>query len=102
MGSGNLGDDMSHMAELMADAEISAPETMQLHVSVLEEMVKGLGTRSARHVMTRADLLVLEVMVHLSEVYRKRYSHRRDPPVQLSLPGFEDLPHRASGWTPIA
>lgn len=101
MGSGNLGDDMSRMAELMADAEISAPETMQLHVSVLEEMVKGLGTRSARHVMTRADLLVLEVMVHLSEVYRKRYFHRRDPPVQLSLPGFDDLPYRATGWAPL-
>lgn len=96
MGSGNLGDDMSRMAELMADAEITAPETMQLHVNVLEEMVKGLGTRSARHVMTRADLLVLEVMVHLSEVYRKRYFRRRDPPVQLTLPGFDDLPYRAA------
>ncbi|MCE9607855.1 MAG: hypothetical protein K8U03_23460 [Planctomycetia bacterium] len=96
MGSGNLGDDMSRMAELMADAEISAPETMQLHVNVLEEMVKGLGTRSARHVMTRADLLVLEVMVHLSEVYRKRYFRRRDPPVQLTLPGFDDVAPRAA------
>jgi DNA-binding response OmpR family regulator len=85
MGSGNLGDDMARMAELMADAEISAPETMQLHVCVLEEMVRGLGTRSARHVMTRADLLVLEVMVHLSEVYRRRYFERRYPPVQMTL-----------------
>lgn len=96
MGSGNLGDDMSRMAELMADAEISAPETMQLHVNVLEEMVKGLGSRSARHVMTRADLLVLEVMVHLSEVYRKRYFRRRDPPVQLTLPGFDGISYRAA------
>jgi DNA-binding response OmpR family regulator len=89
MGSGNLGDDMARMAELMADAEISAPETMQLHVCVLEEMVRGLGTRSARHVMTRADLLVLEVMVHLSEVYRRRYFERRYPAQQMLLPGFE-------------
>jgi len=89
MGSGNLGDDMARMAELMADAEISAPETMQLHVCVLEEMVRGLGTRSARHVMTRADLLVLEVMVHLSEVYRRRYFERRYPARQMTLPGFE-------------
>jgi DNA-binding response OmpR family regulator len=85
MGSGNLGDDMARLAELMADAEISAPETMQLHVCVLEEMVRGLGTRSARHVMTRADLLVLEVMVHLSEVYRRRYFERRYPPRQMTL-----------------
>jgi DNA-binding response OmpR family regulator len=101
MGAGNLGDDMSRMAELMADAEITAPETMQLHVNVLEEMVKGLGTRSARHVMTRADLLVLEVMVHLSEVYRKRYFRRRDPSIQLALPGFDDVAHRMPAWTPL-
>ena len=91
MGSGNLGDDMARMAELMADARVTAPETMQLHVRVLEEMVKGLGARSARHVMTRADLLVLEVMVHLSEVYRRRYFERSNPPVQLVLPGFDSF-----------
>jgi DNA-binding response OmpR family regulator len=89
MGSGNLGDSMARIAELLADARVTAPETMQLHVKVLEEMVRGLGARSARHVMTRADLLVLEVMVHLSEVYRKRYFQRIEPPVQMLLPGFE-------------
>lgn len=91
MGSGNLGDDMARVAELMADAGITAPETMQLHVCVVEEMVRGLGARSARHVMTRADLLMLEVMAHLSEVYRKRYFSRRNPPQQLALPGFEGI-----------
>jgi DNA-binding response OmpR family regulator len=90
MGSGNLGDDMARIAELMADAEITAPETMQLHVCVLEAMVGGLGARSARHVMSRADLLVLEFMVHLSEVYRRRYFERRNPPRQLNLPGFDE------------
>lgn len=92
MGSGNLGDDMARVAELMADAGITAPETMQLHVCVVEEMVRGLGARSARHVMTRADLLMLEVMAHLSEVYRRRYFSRRNPPQQLALPGFEGMP----------
>lgn len=90
MGSGNLGDDMARIAELMADAEITAPETMQLHVCVLEAMVNGLGARSARHVMSRADLLVLEFMVYLSEVYRRRYFERRNPPRQLALPGFDE------------
>jgi len=89
MGSGNLGDDMARIAELMADAGITAPETMQLHVCVLESMVGGLGARSARHVMSRADLLVLEFMVYLSEVYRRRYLDRRTPLQQLALPGFE-------------
>jgi hypothetical protein len=53
---------------------------MQLHVQVLEEMVQGLGSRSSRHVMTRADLLVLEVLVHLAERYRLRCQSSEESP----------------------
>jgi DNA-binding response OmpR family regulator len=88
MGSGNLAAEMQALAELLASAGISAPQTMQLHLQVLEELVRGLGNRSARHVMTRADLLVLEVMVHLTEGYRQRYHERQHPAEQLVLPGF--------------
>jgi len=63
---------------------------MNLHLHVLEELVRGLGSRSTRHVMTRADLLALEVMVHLAEGYRQRYQHRISPPRQQALPGFDD------------
>ncbi|MCX7428226.1 MAG: hypothetical protein NTW96_21685 [Planctomycetia bacterium] len=52
-------------------------------------MVQGLGVRSTRHVMTRADLLVLEIMIHLAEGYRSRYQERMDPGAQRTLPGFE-------------
>ena len=80
MGSGNLTGEMNRLSELLVGAEVTARETMQLHVQVLEELVKGLGNRSARHVMNRADLLVLEVLVHLSEGYRHRT--RTDQPQQ--------------------
>jgi CheY-like chemotaxis protein len=72
MGSGSLSGEMGNLAGLLAENNVSAPQTMHLHVQVLEEMVDGLGARSARHVMTRADLLVLEVLVHLAERYRQR------------------------------
>ena len=62
---------------------------MQMHIHVLEELIGGLGSRSARHVMNRADLLILEVMVHLADGYRRRYRERRSPWRQLALPGFE-------------
>jgi hypothetical protein len=39
--------------------------------------------------MTRADLLVLEILVNLAESYRCRYQERVQPPVQKVLPGFE-------------
>jgi CheY-like chemotaxis protein len=89
MGSGNLAAEMSRLAELLTTTGVSARQTMQLHLHVLEELVGGLGTRSTRHVMTRADLLALEMMIHLAEGYRQRYQERIRPPSQPMLPGFE-------------
>ncbi|NOZ38747.1 MAG: hypothetical protein GXP24_00800 [Planctomycetes bacterium] len=89
MGAGNLSDEMLELAELLANSNVSAQRAMQLHVQVLEELVQGLGNRSARHVMNRADLLVLEVMGHLADGYRQRFHERHHPPRQLILPGFE-------------
>jgi hypothetical protein len=88
MGAGNLAEEMNTLANLLAAAGISARRTMQLHVQVLEELIGTLGNRSARHVINRADLLVLEVMAHLADGYRLRYHDRCHPPRQLALPGF--------------
>jgi DNA-binding response OmpR family regulator len=88
MGSGNLGGELKRLAELLVTAGMTAQKTMQLHLRVVEELVHGLGARSSRHVMTRADLLGLEVMVHLAEGYRQRYEEKIHPPQQQTLPGF--------------
>ena len=90
MGSGNLADELRRLSELLIAAGLTARQTMQLHLHVLEELVHGLGTRSARHVMTRADLLVLEVLLHLADGYRGRYQERICPPVQRMLPDSND------------
>ena len=89
MGSGNLADELRRLPQLLVAAGLTARQTMQLHLHVLEELVHGLGTRSTRHVMTRADLLALEVLLHLADGYRRRYQERIHPPVQKTLPGFE-------------
>jgi DNA-binding response OmpR family regulator len=88
MGSGNLSSELSRLAELMVSAGLTARQAMQLHLHVLEELVHGLGTRSTRHVMTRADLLALEIMVHLAEGYRERLELLLHPPLQRLLPSF--------------
>ena len=88
MGAGNLADEMVTLASLLTDADVSAQRAMQLHVHVLEELIGSLGNRSARHVMTRADLLVLEIMAHLADGYRRRYHEEYRPARQLDLPGF--------------
>jgi len=88
MGAGNLAVEMSTLANLLTEADVSAQRTMQLHVHVLEELIGSLGNRSARHVMTRADLLVLEIMAHLADGYRRRYHDEHRPSRQRDLPGF--------------
>lgn len=76
MGSGSLGTEITDLAELLAVAELSPRETLELHLERVESLVRGLGNRSARHVIARADLLALELMMHLAECYQKR----RQPP----------------------
>jgi CheY-like chemotaxis protein len=72
MGSGNLTGEMATLAQLLVLSEVTGPQTVDMHVQVLEELVRGLGNRSARHVMSRADLLLLEILLHLAELYRQR------------------------------
>lgn len=94
MGSGNLAAEMSTLAELLVNAGVTARQAMQLHLLAAEELVRGLGNRSTRHVLIRSDLLVLEVMMHLAEGYRARYDHWLHPPRQRTLPGFGLPPDR--------
>jgi DNA-binding response OmpR family regulator len=89
MGVGNLTVEMSKLAELLAASGVSAQRAVQLHLDVLEHLVHGLGSRGARHVMNRADLLILELMIHLADGYRRRYQDYESPPEQLLLPGFD-------------
>ena len=67
MGSGNLGPQILQFAELLTGENLSSQQLMLMHLQVLEEVVGALGNRSARHILNRADLLILEVMMHLAE-----------------------------------
>lgn len=88
MGSGNLAEEMRLLADILATAGVTADRALELHLSAVAELVQGLGNRSARHVMTRADLLGLDVMMHLAERYRRAIYEQQHPPQQLELPGL--------------
>lgn len=85
MGSGNLSQELSRLADLLTSAAVTATQAMQLHLFVLEDVIRGLGSRSARHVTNRANLLVMELIVNLSEGYRDRFMRHERPPKQSSL-----------------
>jgi hypothetical protein len=88
MGSGTLSEDLAQLGELLSAARLDARAAMQLHLQALADLLQGLGTRSTRHVMSRADLLALEILIQLAEGYRRRYEHYLHTPVQRCLPGF--------------
>ena len=73
MGSGRLAEELAEVAHELIDVGSSARQAIGLHLEVLERLVEGLGNRSARHVMNRADLLVVEVLGLLADGYRRRY-----------------------------
>ncbi|HID23240.1 MAG TPA: hypothetical protein EYP14_12675 [Planctomycetaceae bacterium] len=72
MGAGNLGSEIAQLATVLAVAGLSPREALELHLERVENLVRGLGNRSTRHVMARADLLALELVIHLGECYQRR------------------------------
>ena len=72
MGAGQLGGDMADFVERATQAAATPALLARLHVDALEELVRGLGSRSARHAMNRADLLLLELLMRFAEGVRSR------------------------------
>lgn len=72
MGSGSLVVEISRLAEVLAEAGLSSREVLDYHLQRVGRLLRGLGNRSTRHVMARADLLALELMVHLGECFQRR------------------------------
>jgi hypothetical protein len=78
MGSGNLGGEIGQLAKILAEARLSPRDTLSLHLERVEELVRGLGNRSTRHVMARADLLAIELIIHLGECYQQSVVETQD------------------------
>ena len=55
---------------------------------MLEQTLEGIGSRSARHVLNRADMLVLETLLRLATRYRHQLMGCLYPSQQQMLPGF--------------
>lgn len=71
MGSGSLGSEIAQLADILAEIGLGPADALSLHLERVEELVRGLGNRSTRHVMARADLLALEIVIRLGECYQR-------------------------------
>lgn len=72
MGSGGLSGEIRKLAQLLVLSGLGPGAALQVHLERVAELIRGLGTRSSRHVMSRADLLAMELMIELGDCYRQK------------------------------
>lgn len=85
MGSGHLHSEMEEVADVLVRGGATACDALHLHSLVLDEVIQGLGNRSARHVMNRADLLALELLLEMAERFRQMQPEPIGPAARASL-----------------
>jgi DNA-binding response OmpR family regulator len=71
MGWGNMEEEVTRFNGVLTSAGISADQFMAFHIVAVESLVGELGSRGAKHVMNRADLLALEILLRLCQNYRQ-------------------------------
>lgn len=67
MGAGNLTAEIESLALMLAGGKLTADQALSLHLEALEDLIRGLGPRSARHIMARADLLLIDLLARLAQ-----------------------------------
>ncbi len=70
MGVGRLEKELFQLASELQQAGSTPRDLLALHLECVEKMVERLGHRSSRHVVQKADRMLLELMVILAENYR--------------------------------
>ncbi len=70
MGAGRLENEISQLAAEMKKRGDTPRDLLATHLSCVEKMVESLGCRSSRHVVQKADQMLIEMMLHLAENYR--------------------------------
>ena len=73
MADGNLRDEVADFARLLAASGCTARETVHLHLDQLSRLIEGLGSRSSRHVLSRAGLLLVELLAALGDHFDRSF-----------------------------
>ncbi|MBD3676691.1 MAG: hypothetical protein HUJ26_24525 [Planctomycetaceae bacterium] len=67
MGEGTLTTELAQLAEILNTANVTATDALKMHITQTRSLVEKLKSKSARHVLVRADLLIIELLVHLGD-----------------------------------
>jgi hypothetical protein len=69
MGEGTLTAELTQLTKILTTANATTAEVLKMHVEQTQKLVAKLGSRGSRHVLVRADLLIIELLVHLGDEF---------------------------------
>ena len=89
-GTVSLATEIRKLAQTFALAQLTPRQVLQLHLDQVELLIRGIGQRSARHLIDRANLLCQELLLLLCEFLKAENSRtwwawRRQPVADLGL-----------------
>ncbi len=91
MGCGSLQQELEQLAVALGRLQLPISRVIELHRHALEKLLQGRGNRSCRHLLARADTLLIELLARLARWYRACYAQTHRHPRQLWLPGLDPL-----------
>ena len=64
-GSGNLRTEVGQLTERLTRSEVTLAEALTAYTMAAEDLVRGLGSRTAWHILGRGNLLTCELIMQM-------------------------------------
>ena len=74
MGEGSLTAELTQLSGILTTAHLSTTTALRMHLEETQTLITKLGAKGARHVLVRADLLIIELLTLMGDEW---YSHSK-------------------------
>ncbi len=71
MGSENLTNEISETAKQFFESGLTVRDAFKIHLNQVDQLISGIGKTSSRQTIAQSDLLAMELMMHLCDLYQK-------------------------------
>lgn len=81
MGEGSLSVEVSQLAKILCQSGVDPGDALEMHLQEIEKLISRAGNRSSRHLVSRADLLAIELLLYMGQFFclQDRESHSSQP-----------------------
>ena len=100
MGSGKLSEEVRQLGDLLVTEGMTADSILRMHLVIVQDTMEELGSRSARHVMNRADTLVIDLLCQVADRYRGSSLQNVQTPAHFSQTEWAQVADKMTGADP--